>query len=568
MSRKNRKEKTKLDEIEKKEEIVNESTTGWSEEHKEGQKSTQENDEKHKKSNEVESGSSESSKTAEVANGGFDRTDGEGNQEVEKPKKKHSFFKFGKRKKEQEEDDLDKEIDLFDDEDEESSDKEVKEEKASENTVASGENEHEEKTEVLKEEKTDVLKPEGVNTSEKEDNSKDKPEGSTEEVEKTEEELELERQQKAKKKEKMKKIAGRSAIAVVILGSFMFIFKDDIISLRNQSKIKKAIQALDTVDSYLIFNNVSDGDSVYSYLDSKVGKEFYSEDEDTENAGYYYLSTWTREDGTTYSYGAIEEDSDTIWNEYPSSCNEVYTAAKYLDVPLYLNSMQNVKSIGTENLDLGLESNVDVDMYSFDLKELSTNSMFKKKATSVYKGILSYIKKNNESGKYDEAIKAYEKYIEDEEATMTFSGAEGKIGIYDGKLVVAYIQAYGGGSTLTYSKMIGYDSFEKRETPNFEEDGVTSIAEAILRVYYDEKNEDAIEEVTSEVSSEVEEVTEEETEATSEGSTEASSEGGANTSEVTEASTETTTEKVTSEESVTEKETTEGTTEKKTEKKK
>ncbi len=363
--------------------------------------------------------------------------------------------------------------------------------------------------------------------------------------------------------EQERKIKPLTVIIFILIAAILAVLVKNVFT-NEYAELRNAVQALEDTDTYLIFNTVSDGEVVYSYLDSKVGGEFYSEDEDTENEGYYYLSTWTRKDGTTYSYGSVSEDSDIVWNKYPSSSKKLYNSAKVLDITMYMADMQDIEYSGKEYIDLGLESDVEVDVYTFTLDSDAANKFFNTKSTCVYEGILSYFKSNNSKGKYDEAIESYESYIEEQKKIMNFGGVDGKFGIYDGKLVMTYLEAYGGGSTLQYSKVVGFDEFTKRETPDFENEGVAELAETILKIYYDNLNAVNIDptvgttsvESSEDSSTEVENTTEKENTTVSsstEGSTDTSESSEDTESETTEKETVTTESKTKEEETTTEK---------------
>lgn len=231
-------------------------------------------------------------------------------------------------------------------------------------------------------------------------------------------------------------------------------------------------------NSYTIITSVYNDYSEYIYLDSKIDNEMYSENQigDTNN---YELISWSEEDGTTY---ALQQDN--YWVVYPKKFNEIALAAKGLDLDLWVDSMQDIVKVDNEQLELGYsEGKSDVEMYTFTINLDKVSEIVGKKFDTIYYGIVEELAAKNESGIYDEVIKIYEKHIEELKDSYTFTEIKGKVGICNNKIAVFSVDIIGGGDMISYSKIVAYDTFQKRMKPDFTQEDILRLEDVAYSEY-------------------------------------------------------------------------------------
>lgn len=264
-------------------------------------------------------------------------------------------------------------------------------------------------------------------------------------------------------------------IVIGVVGSFMIQYN------KKQDNIKKYLEEckvnLSKEDNYIIVNTVYTNYSEYQYIDSVVGGDMYSEDA-VEDSNNFMLTTWTTEDGTTYAI------NDGFWIEYPKEFNEIALYARELDIDLWLNSISRIYRSSLEKLNLGYQEPSDVSMYNFEVSTDTAKGILSSKLNAIYKALISEYK-SKDATKYSELITEYENYIEENEIGYNFKSVTGKIGVYKNKIVLFSIDLVGVDNEVHYSKIVGFDTFDKRVKPNFEEENIIKLSDYSYMTFTD-----------------------------------------------------------------------------------
>ena len=220
--------------------------------------------------------------------------------------------------------------------------------------------------------------------------------------------------------------------------------------------------------------NTPDGNyTEYPYKDKNTNKDADKKKADTDDKATegttYILNDWLTNDNklyeinAKYSASSPKSDLNTIWTSVPDSYAKVIADRKTMYADLLAGGMYDIVKSGKSNIDIGSENKVEIQQYTCKIKGDTIAELMYKDSYDLYSTFASIAK-----SKKDTAMETWlNTNLTKLKRNLTFSDADMKFGIYDGKLVTWELEVGGLGSQMTLSKRVIIEEGETRSLPDF-----------------------------------------------------------------------------------------------------